>query len=86
MKVNIMNRTNDIIRFKIVQPKSDYINIKYKVGPISPGLQIKIIVEIVTPETSDQFSIDDYGQIITENEIIKIPITATVLPMNEYDE
>ncbi|ORX54656.1 hypothetical protein BCR36DRAFT_581541 [Piromyces finnis] len=85
MKVTVMNRTNDIIRFKIVQPKSDLINIKYKVGPISPGLQIKIIVEIIAPKTSNQFSIDDYGQIITENEIIKIPITATILPTKELD-
>ncbi|OUM63209.1 hypothetical protein PIROE2DRAFT_10299, partial [Piromyces sp. E2] len=86
MKVNIMNRTNDLIRFKIVQPKSDFINIKYKVGPISPGLQIKIIVEIVAPKTNYEFSVDDYGQVITENEIIKIPITATILPINNYNE
>ncbi len=86
MKVNIMNKTNDIIRFKIVQPECEYIKIKYKVGPISPGLKIKITVEIISPKTENKFSINDYGQIITENEIIKIPISATILPNDEYEK
>jgi len=85
MKVNVMNRTNDIIRFKVVQPECEYVKIKYKVGPISPGLQIKITVEIISPSTDEAFSINDYGQIITENEIIKIPISATILPADEYE-
>jgi len=86
MKINIMNKTNDTIRFKIVQPESEYIKIKYKVGPISPGLQIKIAIEINSPKTENKFTINDYGQIITENEIIKIPISATILPNDEYEK
>jgi len=85
MKINIVNKTNDIIRFKIIQPECEYIKIKYKVGPISPGLQIKIAVEIISPKTENKLTINDYGQIITENEIIKIPISATILPNNEYE-
>jgi hypothetical protein len=85
VKLNVMNRSNNTVRFKIIQPNSKYIKIKYKISPISPGLQTKIIVEVITPETSKQLSLNDIGQLITENEIIKIPISATVLPSQEYE-
>jgi hypothetical protein len=86
MKVSVLNKSNDIVRFKIIQPNSEYIRIKYKIGPVSPGLQIKMIVEVTAPETNSQLSINDFGQIITENEIIKIPISVVILPNKEFNE
>lgn len=89
--VLLKNTGVDTCRFKIKQPPpATGIRIVYKPGPVAAGMKTEIDVEIyaiavgVEGETGVG-SIRHELEIVTESDIIFLPITATVLTAHEHD-
>lgn len=68
-------------RYRIKAPKSGIISVVYTPGGVAAGMSVVIEIEIYTDEPVE---IDEELLIETESEIFVIPITASVLDLEEF--
>ncbi|KAI8799533.1 hypothetical protein BJ742DRAFT_131919 [Cladochytrium replicatum] len=87
-KLQITNTGLDSTRFSIRQPKNKCIKVFFKPGPVAPGLQANLTVELqanLVEATSKDGQIHDLFQVVSESEILTIPVEARCLEENVYD-
>jgi hypothetical protein len=95
-ELTITCKNEDMLPIRIVlkQPKDKRIRIEQvnitknetdKGGPIAPGVSkfIKVIIDCKSPGNS---VVSDSFEIVTKSDIYKIPITATILNPDKFDE
>ncbi|KAJ3282059.1 Sperm-associated antigen 17 [Borealophlyctis nickersoniae] len=73
------NTGNDSTRFRIKVPKDAKFSVSYKPGPVAPGMHTKVHIDI-TPVVGKVNTIKEEFQIVTETEILHVPVTASILP------
>lgn len=104
-RIELTLKNEDIItqRLNVTQPlkgKARGVRIwAVKKGPIAPGLNEKVIVELRAPQLMDGVEegqlveevkrtekVEDEFKIITKTDNLVIPITATILPKGQYED
>lgn len=81
ISLSVSNVGHDSTRFKVKGPTAgQVIKIEHRPGLVAPGMKVRIDV-ILNAQLGDEESqsIEDKIQIITEAEIITIPISASAL-------
>nr|XP_009000224.3 sperm-associated antigen 17 isoform X2 [Callithrix jacchus] len=90
--VKLKNVGVDFCRFKVKQPPpSTGLKVTYKPGPVAAGLQTELNIELfamVVGEdgTKGSAHVSHNIQIMTEHEILFLPVEATVLTSSNYDK
>ncbi|XP_015419028.1 PREDICTED: sperm-associated antigen 17 [Myotis davidii] len=90
--VKLKNTGVDFCRFRVKQPPpSTGLKVTYKPGPVASGLQVELKVELfamVSGEDSTKGSthIFHYIEIMTEHDVLFLPVEATVLTSINYDK
>ncbi|XP_070252628.1 sperm-associated antigen 17 isoform X3 [Myotis yumanensis] len=90
--VKLKNTGVDFCRFRVKQPPpSTGLKVTYKPGPVASGLQVELKVELfamVKGEDSTKGSthISHYIEIMTEHDVLFLPVEATVLTSVNYDK
>ncbi|XP_006902719.1 PREDICTED: sperm-associated antigen 17-like [Elephantulus edwardii] len=91
VSVKLKNIGVDFCRFRVKQPPlSTGIKVTYKPGPVAAGLQKELKVELFAMAIGDGGTkgvshISHNIEIITEHEILLLPVAATVLTNMNYD-
>eukprot|EP00842_Homolaphlyctis_polyrhiza_P000921 jgi/Hompol1/182/HPOL_002447-RA len=73
----------DSTRFSIRQPKhKDLVHAEFKPGPVAPGMSAQIVIKLMPQHTGVPNAVDftDEVQVVSESEILHIPITAHIKP------
>ncbi|KAM9003095.1 sperm-associated antigen 17 [Sarcophilus harrisii] len=89
--VKLKNVGVDFCRFQVKQPPpSTGLKVTYTPGPVAPGLQVDLQVEIFAMAVGENVhkglgTISYNIEIITEHEILLLPVEATVLTSMTYD-
>ncbi|XP_052809835.1 sperm-associated antigen 17-like isoform X5 [Mya arenaria] len=89
--VMLKNTGVDTCRFKIKQPPpATGIRIIYKPGPVAAGMKVEVDVEIYAIAVGAEGetgvgAIRHELEIVTETDVLFLPITATVLVAHEFD-
>lgn len=55
-------------------------------GPIAPGMIKKVSVQVRVAEDEPAGSIRETIQILTKHDIFQIPVTATIVEFDKFDE
>ncbi|KAJ3346043.1 Sperm-associated antigen 17 [Kappamyces sp. JEL0680] len=77
LTIEMTNVGLDSARFVVKQPKDSLVQVKYKHGPVAPGMSVKFTVTIAAgPE---QRAVHEEILIVSETEILHIPVTANIL-------
>lgn len=90
--VKLKNTGVDFCRFRVKQPPpSTGLKVTYKPGPVASGLQVELKVELfamVMGEDSTKGSthISHFIEIMTEHDVLFLPVEATVLTSVNYDK
>ncbi|KAJ3227769.1 hypothetical protein HK099_000442 [Clydaea vesicula] len=80
--VYLTNLGNDSARVNIRQPSPDLgVRIKYKIGPVAPGIKLKLEIELVASLNGAKKSriLEGKFQIVTESEIFTVPVSASIV-------
>ena len=101
-RIELTLKNEDVItqRLNVTQPlKGNARGLKVwavKKGPIAPGLNERVIIELRAPQLSGEGQlveeakrtekVEDEFKIITKTDNLIIPISATVLPQGQYDD
>uniref|UniRef100_H2YTD8 Sperm-associated antigen 17 n=1 Tax=Ciona savignyi TaxID=51511 RepID=H2YTD8_CIOSA len=89
--VRMRNTGIDLCRFRIKQPPPGTgIRVNYSPGPVAAGMETKIEIEVYAIAVgvegdSGVGTINHHLEIITETDIMLLPITAIVLTAHDYD-
>jgi hypothetical protein len=79
VQLTMTNVGLDSARFTVRQPKTEGIKIRYKHGPVAPGMTAQLSIVLNLPNQScEQYQIVDEFQLVSETEILHIPIKATI--------
>jgi hypothetical protein len=79
IQLTMTNVGLDSARFTIRQPKTEGIKVRYKHGPVAPGMTAQLSVVLNIPsQSSERSEIVDEFQLVSETEILHIPIKATI--------
>uniref|UniRef100_G1NTX6 Sperm associated antigen 17 n=1 Tax=Myotis lucifugus TaxID=59463 RepID=G1NTX6_MYOLU len=90
--VKLKNTGVDFCRFRVKQPPpSTGLKVTYKPGPVASGLQVELKVELfamVMGEDSTKGSthISHYIEIMTEHDVLFLPVEANILTSVNYDK
>ncbi|KAI8925577.1 hypothetical protein BC831DRAFT_264334 [Entophlyctis helioformis] len=75
----------DSTRYGVRQPKHPWLHVEYKPGPVAPGMNTKMVIKMTVPAdatggdgTQGPVQLADEFQIVSESEILHIPITAVL--------
>lgn len=89
--VKLKNVGVDFSRFKVKQPPpSTGLKVTYKPGPVAAGLQTELKVELFAMAVGEGgvkglAHISHNIEIMTEHDVLFLPVEATVLTSNNYD-
>jgi hypothetical protein len=78
VQLTITNIGMDSARYTIRQPKTPGINVRYKHGPIAPGMSAKLVISLNIQNPTDTLEIKDEFQLVSETEILHVPVKAIV--------
>lgn len=67
----------DSCRFKIKQSPESMLQVKYKHGPVAPGMSVKFTITLLPGTEAKQ--LEEEIKIISELEILHIPVKATIV-------
>jgi len=81
-KIHLLNAGNDIARFRVKPPSSAFLRVVYQPGPLAAGMSCPLEVEMTAKEPGD---LVDSFDVVTENEVFSIPISAIVLNEEEFE-
>ncbi|XP_012498879.1 PREDICTED: sperm-associated antigen 17 [Propithecus coquereli] len=90
--VKLKNVGVDFCRFRVKQPPpSTGLKVTYKHGPVAPGLQAELKVELFAMAVGEDGAkgvthISHNIEIMTEHDVVFLPVEATVLTSSNYDE
>jgi len=82
LRLTLMNAGIDSSRFQVRKPKS--VEVRYKTGMVAAGMSIVLQVIFSANVSVIGRDFEDEIQIVTENEIFRIPITASVLSSGDF--
>ncbi|KAM4873141.1 sperm-associated antigen 17 isoform 2-T2 [Thomomys bottae] len=89
--VKLQNLGVDFCRFRVKQPPaSTGLKVTYKPGPVAAGLQAELKVELFAMAVGEDGAkgsahISHNIEIMTEHDVLLLPVEATVLTSNNYD-
>ncbi|KAI8896643.1 hypothetical protein BC833DRAFT_85524 [Globomyces pollinis-pini] len=79
--VELTNVGFESCRFIIRKPKADYITVHYKHGSVAPGMHVLLTIRIQKVlEENELLIFNDSIQVVTEAEILTIPIIGEISP------
>jgi len=84
LRITLMNGGIDSSRFQVRKPKG--VDVRYKTGMVAAGMSIPLQVIFSANTTSavgNEF--DEELQIVTENEVFRIPLRASILNPKEFE-
>ncbi|XP_032010752.1 sperm-associated antigen 17 isoform X1 [Hylobates moloch] len=90
--VKLKNVGVDFCRFKVKQPPpSTGLKVTYKPGPVAAGLQTELNIELFAMAAGEDGAkgsahISHNIEIMTEHEVLFLPVEATVLTSSNYDK
>ncbi|XP_054384844.1 sperm-associated antigen 17 isoform X3 [Pongo abelii] len=90
--VKLKNVGVDFCRFKVKQPPpSTGLKVTYKPGPVAAGLQTELNIELFATAVGEDGAkgsahISHNIEIMTEHEVLFLPVEATVLTSSNYDK
>nr|XP_004026481.4 sperm-associated antigen 17 [Gorilla gorilla gorilla]XP_055232730.1 sperm-associated antigen 17 [Gorilla gorilla gorilla] len=90
--VKLKNVGVDFCRFKVKQPPpSTGLKVTYKPGPVAAGLQTELKIELFATAVGEDGAkgsahISHNIEIMTEHEVLFLPVEATVLTSSNYDK
>lgn len=90
--VKLKNVGVDFCRFRVKQPPpSTGLKVTYKPGPVAAGLQAELKVELFTMVVGEDGAkgsahISHNIEIMTEHDVLFLPVEATVLTSSNYDK
>uniref|UniRef100_A0A8C8ZXV7 Sperm associated antigen 17 n=1 Tax=Prolemur simus TaxID=1328070 RepID=A0A8C8ZXV7_PROSS len=90
--VKLKNVGVDFCRFRVKQPPpSTGLKVTYKPGPVAPGLHAELKVELFAMVVGEDGAkgvthISHNIEIMTEHDVLFLPVEATVLTSSNYDE
>ena len=73
----------ELARFRVKQPTSEDVSVVYNPGALAPGMSIVLEVEVCVDEAG---VVQDDVLIETEAEMFRIPISANVVSLEEFEE
>ena len=69
--------------------KSHRVRVVYRPGPLAPGIKRTLEVEVAAmapvPAGSSSFDIEDFVEVIGENQILRIPLRGRVVAATKHD-
>ncbi|XP_054190932.1 sperm-associated antigen 17 isoform X3 [Homo sapiens] len=90
--VKLKNVGVDFCRFKVKQPPpSTGLKVTYKPGPVAAGMQTELNIELFATAVGEDGAkgsahISHNIEIMTEHEVLFLPVEATVLTSSNYDK
>ncbi|KAJ3321959.1 hypothetical protein HDV06_003696 [Boothiomyces sp. JEL0866] len=79
--IELTNVGLDSLRFSVKLPANELIFVHYKHGSVAPGMRVKLTVSLSAKnDKSTILEIDEVLKVITEAEILNIPIKAKISP------
>jgi 3-methyladenine DNA glycosylase AlkD len=67
----------DSARFVVKQAKDSLLQVKYKHGPVAPGMSVKLHLSLAP--SSEPREITEILKVVSESEILQIPVHASIL-------
>lgn len=80
MRLTLMNGGIDGSRFQVRKPKG--VEVRYKTGMVAAGMSIVLQVVLSRDQVG---TLDEQIQIVTENEVFRLPLSAAVLAEDEFN-